>query len=188
MPNQEAFDHPIHKLWIVLDQSYVAASKCQEAAITKAGLTLQQYRVLMVLNAVKYPVTITDIARWLARNPNSISLIADRMEKVALVTRVRDLKDRRSLRLVMTPKGKDLVERANAYGLELLDRIRSCCTDEEIQILTNLLGRIREQALEELIPEESARVTKINGAKDIVRFMTKSGKGKKRNIPEDTGT
>ena len=179
MPNKEAFNHPTHKLWIMLDQAYVAASKYQETEFVKVGLTLQQYRVLMVLDAAKHPVTITDVARWLDRNTNSISLIIDRMEKVDLVKRVRDLKDRRSLRLVMTAKGNGLFERATANGLELLDAMKSCCTEEEMQILTDLLGRLRKKALEGLIPEEAARMAKINGTHDIAFFGAKPSESKK---------
>ena len=91
------YDHPMHKLWIILDQTYVTVSKCQEAAFAQAGLTLQQYRVLMVIHFAKHPLTQTDIARYLDRNTNSISLIIDRMEKISLVKRVRDSKDRRAL-------------------------------------------------------------------------------------------
>ena len=180
--DKETFHHPIHMLWILLDQTYVAASKCQEVEFAKAGLTLQQYRVLMVVDAAQQPVTVTDVARWLDRNTNSISLIIDRMEKIDLVKRVRDLKDRRSLRLVMTAKGQDLFSQATKHGLELLDTIRSCCTDEEIQTLINLLGRLREKVLEELIPEEAERMTKIKGTRAEAFFTKESVKGKKRKI------
>lgn len=155
MPNESAFDHPIHKVWIMLDQAYVAASRCQEAVFTKAGLTLQQYRVLMVIDAAKNPVKPTDVARRLNRNTNSISLIIDRMEKVDLVERVRDLKDRRALRLVMTAKGMELFKRATVRGLELIKTMTSCCTEGEMQVLSNLLGRLRE---------ETDRAARINGS------------------------
>jgi DNA-binding MarR family transcriptional regulator len=182
MPNKLDFNHPTHKLWVLLDQTYVAVSKCQEAVFAKAGLTLQQYRVLMVIDFAKYPVTPTDVARWLDRNTNSISLIIDRMEKIDLVERVRDLKDRRALRLAITPKGKELFKRATAHGLELMKTMMSCCSEEEIQSLTHLLGKLRGRVLEELIPEGAAREAKINGSKDIARFMAKPGKTKSRKV------
>ena len=83
MSSEKTFKHPIHQMWIMLDQTYIDISKCQEAAFAKAGVTLQQYRVLMVIDAVKQPVTPTDIAHWLDRNTNSITLIIDRMEKTS---------------------------------------------------------------------------------------------------------
>jgi len=155
MPNESAFDHPIHKMWIMLDQAYVAASRCQEAVFARAGLTLQQYRVLMVIDAAQKPVKLTDVARWLNRNNNSISLIVDRMEKVNLVERVRDLKDRRALRLVMTAKGEEFFKRATVRGRELIEAMMSCCTEGEMQVLTYLLGRLSEEA---------ARASRANGS------------------------
>ena len=179
MPTDLDYHHPIHKLWIALDQTYVAVSKCQEAVFAKAGLTLQQYRVLMVINFAKYPLTQTDVARYLDRNTNSISLIIDRMEKINLVKRVRDSKDRRALRLVITAKGKDLFKQATTHGLGLTETMRSCCSEEEIQIIINLLEKVRERAIEELTPKEAVRDAKPNSPKDIAHFMTKPGKGKK---------
>jgi DNA-binding MarR family transcriptional regulator len=155
MPNklEDYHSHPMHKLWVILDQTYVAVSKCQEAAFAKAGLTLQQYRVLMVINFAKHQLTQTDVSHYLDRNTNSISLIIDRMEKIDLVKRVRDLKDRRALRLVITPTGKDLFKRATTHGLELTKTMMSCCSEEETQIVINLLEKLRARALEELIPK-----------------------------------
>ena len=182
MSSEKTFKHPIHQMWIMLDQTYIDISKCQEAAFAKAGVTLQQYRVLMVIDAVKQPVTPTDIAHWLDRNTNSITLIIDRMEKIDLVNRIRDLKDRRALRLVMTPKGKELFDRATAYGLELLETMMSCCTKEEIETLSHLLGRLREKALEELIRDEAARAARISWSRDIARHMAMPGIGNEEDI------
>ncbi|MDD4986062.1 MAG: MarR family transcriptional regulator [Dehalococcoidales bacterium] len=179
MPNKITANHPMHRLWIILDQTYVATSKCQEAKVARVGLTLQQYRVLMVLDAAKHPVTLTDVARWLDRNTNSISLIVDRMEKVGLVKRIRDLKDRRAIRLAMTVKGKDLFRQASIHCLELLDTVKSCCTEEEMQILVSLLGKLRGRALEELAPEEGVRVDRIDVTRDIALQMSKPRKVKK---------
>jgi DNA-binding MarR family transcriptional regulator len=179
MPSKLYYSHPIHKLWIILDQTYVAVSKCQEAVFAKGGLTLQQYRVLMTIYFAKRPLTQTDVAHYLDRNTNSISLIIDRMEKIDLVKRVRDSKDRRALRLVITAKGKDLFKRATTHGLGLLEAMTSCCSEEEMQTVINLLERFKERALKELSHKEAARDAKTDSPRDIAHSMTKTGKGKK---------
>lgn len=180
MPAKPVFGHPVHKFWILLDQTYFAASKSQETIFASAGLTLQQYRLLMVVKCAKSPVTPTDIARWLDRNTNSISLLIDRMERLDLVTRVRDLKDRRAQRLIMTPKGEKLYKQATEQGLELMEKMKDCCTEEEFQTLTSLLSKLRTNALKELMPEEAAREAKMNGAKDSAHGMAKKGRGKNK--------
>jgi DNA-binding MarR family transcriptional regulator len=53
-----------------------------------------------------FPVTVTDVAHWLDRKTNVISMLIDRMVKDGLVTRVQDMSNRRSLRLKITPKGE----------------------------------------------------------------------------------
>ena len=180
MPAKPAFDHSVHKLWILLDQTYFAASKCQEAIFASAGLTLQQYRLLMVVECARGPVTPTDVARWLDRNTNSISLLIDRMERFDLITRVRDLKDRRAQRLVITTKGEKLYKQATKGGLELMEKMQHCCTEEEFQTLTRLLNKLRESALKELIPEDAAREAKMNGANDYAHSTAKKGRSKNK--------
>lgn len=182
MPIKFALSHPILKMWILLRQTYISVSKCEEATLAKAGLTLQQYKVLMAIKYINDPVTPTEVARWLDRNTNSISLIIDRMEKDGLVKRARDLKDRRALRLVMTQKGKDLFEQATVPGWELMKRMMSCFSEEEMQTFTHLMERLRERALEELTPGESAEEVKINDIKNITHFIARTSKGKNSGL------
>jgi DNA-binding MarR family transcriptional regulator len=65
-------------------------------------------------------VTQTDIANWLDRDTTSITLIIDRMSKEGLVERIRDLKDRRAVRVIITPKGEEIFQQ----GKE--PTVRSC--------------------------------------------------------------
>jgi DNA-binding MarR family transcriptional regulator len=50
--------------------------------------------VLVSISYLEQPVRITDIALWLERSANSISMIIDRMVKAGLVKRARDEVDR----------------------------------------------------------------------------------------------
>ena len=61
-----------------------------------------------------------------------------------LVTRARDLRDRRSLRLVMTKKGKELFEQAVIPAWELVQHTMSCLSEEELQTLCSLRNEVLE--------------------------------------------
>ena len=124
--------------------------KCEEAALAKVGITLQQYKVLMAIKYINDPVTPTDVARWLDRNSNSITLIIDRMEKDGLVERVRNLRDRRALRLVITLKGPEIFDQATKPGWELMKKLMFCFSEEELRTFDHLMEKLREKAFEEL--------------------------------------
>ena len=154
MPVKFQFTNQRLMTWLLFRQCYNSVFKCEDAVFAKAGLTTQKHAVLAAVNYIDNPVTVTEVAHWLDRNPNGISMLVDRMEKDGLVNRVRDLRDRRSVRLVMTRKGKDLFEQATIAGWELVQEILSHLSDEDIRTLNSLLDRMREKAFEYLNPGE----------------------------------
>ena len=154
MPVKFQFTNQRLMTWLLCRQTYNLVFKCEDAVFAEAGLTTQKHAVLAAVNYIDDPVTVTEVARWLDRNPNGISTLVDRMEKDGLVKRARDLRDRRSVRLVMTRKGKDIFEQATISGWELVQEILSYLSDEDIMTLNSLLERMREKAFEYLNPGE----------------------------------
>ncbi len=174
MPVKFAFGNPILGAWALYRQTYNSITRCEEALFAKLGLTPQQYMVLLAIKYIHGPVTPTDVANWLDRNTNSITLIVDRMEKDGLVTRVRDLPDRRALRLVITPKGKEAFDRATGPGWELIQEIMSCFSEEELKTFIRLLGKMRGKTFEYLNIREVEEV-QAKDAENIARLLTKEG-------------
>ena len=152
MPVKFQFTNQRLTTWILCRQTYNLVFKCEDTVFAKAGLTTQKHAVLAAVNYIDDPVTVTEVAHWLDRNPNGISTLVDRMEKDGLVERARDLRDRRSVRLVMTRKGKDIFEQATISGWELVQEILSGLSDEDIRTLNSLFERMREKAFEYLNP------------------------------------
>ncbi|MDY6912512.1 MAG: MarR family winged helix-turn-helix transcriptional regulator [Chloroflexota bacterium] len=138
--------------WALLHQTANLILKCEEAEFIDVGATPQQY---WVLAAVKYlgefrdgPVTQKDVAQLLDRNPNSITLIIDRMEQANLVERKRDLPDRRSIRLLITEKGEEIVERAKKPSWNLIEKMTSSLSEEDLQRGLIMMRKVRESAIE----------------------------------------
>ena len=90
----------------------------------------------------------TDIARRLARSPNSVSMIVDRMVKAGLVRRTRDRGDRRVVFVTITDKGEEALHPATAEGLEFIMKIMSALSVEDLSILVRLLELVRHGALD----------------------------------------
>ena len=131
MPVKFGFENPFMMAWLLLHQTYNLVLKCEDQVFAKHGLTTEQHAVLLAIKYIDDPVTPTDVARWLDRNTNSISLIVERMVKAGLVRRIRDLRDRRSVRLVITSNGKEILDRATVAGWELVQEILSRLSEEE---------------------------------------------------------
>ena len=148
------FNQPKLDVWVLCHQTYNLVSRCEEIAFAESGLTPQQHGVLMAMKYIKGSVTVTDVAHWLDRNTNSISTLVDRMEKDGLVKRVRDLRDRRSVRLITTRKGKEKFDQATKSGWKLIEKLLSSFSEEELKTFARLMGKLREKAFEELPPRK----------------------------------
>jgi len=114
-----------------------------------------------------------DVADWLDRNPNSISMIINRMEKGGLVERIMGLQDRRAVRLVLTEEGKELLDQANVLGWELMQEILSCLSKEELQAHIRGLERVRESAFKYLYPGKVIKEIITNEEQEMPRFLAK---------------
>jgi len=148
MPINFNIEDPIQGAWSLLQLTTDSTVKCAESAFSKVKLTPQQFSVLAAIRNIGDPVLPTDVAKWLDRNTNTITLIIDRMEKDSLVERIRDLKDRRALRLVVTPKGQKLYDQAVKPSRELPKAILSVLTEEELKSLIQILEKIRQKTFE----------------------------------------
>jgi DNA-binding MarR family transcriptional regulator len=121
-------------------------TKCEEEEFSKIGVLPQQFHILRAIKYIPGVVTPSIVANWVDRNPNSITLIINRMEKDGLVKRKRDLTDRRALRLIITPKGEELYKRTLKTALrELPKTILSTLSESELSTLIILLNKVREQ-------------------------------------------
>src|SRR5439155_5099473 len=95
----------------LLYQTFTAVFKESERALGTVGISGPQ---AFALNCLKYgtsPMTPVRLASYLAQESQSLTGLLDRMETQGWVRRVRDLPDRRSLRIELTPEGeKKLLE------------------------------------------------------------------------------
>ncbi len=176
MPVKFALDSPMLMTWLLLHQTYNSILKCEDNVFSKHGITTEQHSVLMAIKYIEPPVTPTEVGRWLDRNTNSISPIVERMVKAGLVRRIRDLRDRRSVRLVLTSDGKEVLDRATFEGWILVQEILSRLPEEEMRTLIKPLQTVREKAIEYLNPGETLEEVKRNDTKNMARFMKRMSK------------
>jgi len=162
MPIKFEFKDPDKGAWILLRQAHNLVLRCEDRVFSEYGLTTEQHAVLMAIKHISGSVRITDIARWLDRSVNSVSMIIDRMVKAGLVKRTRDRKDRRTVFVTMTSKAEEAYVPATTAGWGLIQEILSPLSVEDKRTLVRLLETLRDKTYDYLEPGGIVEKVRIN--------------------------
>ena len=166
------------RLWRQMYQTYTLLKRCEDQILEGYGLTTEQYAVVSALDYFGGPTRITDIALWLERSTNSVSMIVDRMVKAGLVKRVRDRRDRRTVYVVITSKGDNALKPATVETLKIIDKIMSPLSPDEKNNLLNLLGTVKYELFVCLNPRanlEEVKRKELQQADNLKEWMRKYG-------------
>ena len=151
----------ILRLWYVSHRTRALLKMCEDQIYSEYNLTTEQYAVLAAIKHIGDPARPTDIARWLGRSTNSISMIVDRMVKAGLVRRVRDRRDRRVVNVSVTSKAENALKPATLAGWEFIQKITSPLSNEDKHTFVRLHDTLRYEIFKYLNPganvEEMAR-------------------------------
>src|SRR4030043_745247 len=167
------------RLWRQLYQTYTLLKRCEDSIFEEHGLTTEQYAVLVSIEFLGEPARITDIARWLERSTNSISMIVDRMVKAGLIRRVRDKGDRRVVFVSKTSKAESRFKPATVASFEKIRKILSPISDKNRLVLLDLLGAVKYETLKGENPgEEIEKVKKdeLKQAAGMKKWLTQYGR------------
>jgi len=153
---KEKFDYTnaTVRLWLLAKQTGDLLKMCTERLFSEYDITTENYDVLVTVKYLGDRVNIVEIASWLRRSPNSISMLVDRMVKAGLVRRIRDKRDRRVVYVSITGKGEHILELANPGCWEVIKAILSPLSYEERRTFLSLFDAINRQALQYLNPGE----------------------------------
>ena len=166
------------RLWRQLYQTYTLVKQVEDVIFEEHGLTTEQYAVLVSISYIGEPARITDIARWLERSTNSISMIVDRMVKAGLVRRARDKRDRRVVHVSKTSKADSRLTPATMASFTSVGKILSPMSDKERLTLLNLLGEVKYETLKHLRPGvdiEEIKSEERKQAANIGKWLSKYG-------------
>ena len=183
MPIKFKFEDSYKGAWILLRQAYTLILKCEDRVFSEHGLTTEQHVVLMAMKHIDGPVRPTDVARWLDRSVNSVSMIIDRMVKAGLVRRVRDRKDRRTVFVTITSKAENAFVPATVAGWGLIQEILSPLSDEDRLTLIKLLERLRDKTYDYLGSGEVVEEVRKHEAVNLTRFMKQAAEYESPSTP-----
>ena len=89
-------------------------------------------------------VSQQDLSARLVVNKSNVVGLLDRLENNGLLSRKSDTRDRRLNHIILTTKGKKLVERVEGAYFAEIDRLLSAFTQREIQDIIAALDKLRE--------------------------------------------
>jgi len=174
------------KAWMLLHRTRDLAFYCEDRVFSEYGLTAEQYTTLAAMKYFDDPVRPTDIGGWVGHKVNTVSMMVDRMVNAGLINRMRDLPDRREVRVTITKKGEEAFAPATPAAWDLVQDVMSSLSDEEKRTLIRLLEKVRDKAVEHLSPEGEIPESKSYETADLSRLMKRLGKYVSTPTPKRT--
>ncbi|KPL20903.1 MAG: hypothetical protein AMJ75_10970 [Phycisphaerae bacterium SM1_79] len=111
-------------------------------------------------------------------------MMVDRMVKAGLLRRLRDRKDRREVRLVITSKGETALKPATLAGWEFIQKILSQVSYDDRHTLMRLLDTLQYETANYLNPGTDIEEIRRNEAKSHDNLMERLVQYTSLAIPE----
>jgi DNA-binding MarR family transcriptional regulator len=89
-----------------LDAAWSAVSRVFDRALGGTGVSLPQALALTAIESAPQPLLLSGLAARLLQEAQSVTSLADRLERAGFARRVHDLPDRRAIRLELTDAGR----------------------------------------------------------------------------------
>ncbi len=118
--------------------------KQESELVRKYNLSTSQYGVLECLY-LKGDMCINKLIEKLISTSGTMTVIVKNLEKMQLVSRKSNDNDRRSFNIILTSKGRNLVEQILPERIEQLDEFASIFTAEEKENILRLLYKVKEK-------------------------------------------
>ena len=137
-----------YDLSALLQQASDALYKAREKELYQYGVSPIGAMALFVIQTVGDKATPAEIARWLFREPHSVTGLVNRMVKEGLVRKARDLDKKNLVKVTLTEKGQQALHQSSES--QSIQRILSSLSKEEKQQLGLLLEKLRDGAHKDL--------------------------------------
>lgn len=134
---QEVRDENVDVTFLVWLNSRATADVL-DAALAPAGLSSDEFAVYSVLTAVT-TITPTELARWMAAAPTTVSSYVKRFEARGHVAREPNPMDRRSYRIRLTPAGRRAHQKAATLFTPVRTQLEAALGDRHEDIRESLL-------------------------------------------------
>lgn len=149
------WDHPRFKSWVAVAR----ACQLMQTVLTRelAGLDIKPPHLDILVNLYRFEgISQQELAHKLLVGRSNMSMTLPQMEKRGLIERRGDQKDKRVLRLHLTPEGRRVAEEAMAIQTALIERTLSSTPIEQCHAMAesmeNIIRALQAENVEEAEP------------------------------------
>src|ERR1700744_3404557 len=144
--NQRKFRTEYQKARINLIYTYNWLSENVNSIFEEWDITPRQFNILRILRGEGQPLSTFQIRQRMLDKMSDTSRIVDRLLKKGLVRKTPNGEDRRLVDVVITPKGKKLLEKIDPFE-DHADKIMTNLSEEETKTLNHLLDKLRNTTM-----------------------------------------
>src|ERR1700761_8778305 len=105
-------------------------------------ITPRQFNILRILRGEGKPLSTLQIRQRMLDKMSDTSRIVDRLVKKGMVRKTPNAEDRRLVDVVITPRGRKLLEKIDPLENEM-DKMMTALSTDEAKTLNSLLDKIR---------------------------------------------
>lgn len=129
------------KILIGLHRNVRSLDKRTSDIAAKYKLTFSQFMVLEALYS-KGDMSVGEVRDYILSSVGTIPLVVKNLEKMELIKRRTDEKDKRISILHLTDKGKEIIQEVAPQNEQMVLEYMSVLNDEEKKQMVNLLKKI----------------------------------------------
>jgi MarR family transcriptional regulator, 2-MHQ and catechol-resistance regulon repressor len=137
-----------YKLFFNLRLTSDAIHKYRETELNRYRISPEQALALICIYSLDKKATPAELSRWLHREPNSITILLNRMEKLDLIKKKADLKRKNVIRLSLTPKGVQAYR--HAVEFRMFSVLMDVLSERKRKQLLSILQVIRKEVYRRL--------------------------------------
>ncbi|MBU2491997.1 MAG: MarR family winged helix-turn-helix transcriptional regulator [Bacteroidetes bacterium] len=127
--------------WVKLARAFTMVGRKSEESIRSFGLTTAQFGVIEALGHLG-DMNVGRLCEKMLVTGGNMTLVLDNLEKQKLVERVANAKDRRTLNITLTSKGKNLFDEIFVKHAGHIETTFSVLNEDEQKQLGSLLKKL----------------------------------------------
>ena len=147
-PHKEGRTEPPSR--IINEISRLFATKMRES---ESEMMQESVRLIIICLAHGDGITQLDLVKKTHLSPPTVSITVKKLENMGYISKVSDAEDQRAVRVYLTDKGRQLDNSARNAVHNINNILMQGITPEQTELLTQLLGHMRDNLLEHLTSE-----------------------------------
>lgn len=138
-----SFDDVEHEALMGIWWTGVLLKQQSKRFFKERGVTESQFNAMMALKYAEKPLSQQDLSDRLLVDKSNMTALVDSLEKQKLVKRCKERSDRRFYRVKLTSDGMSLLNEIEKPYRELVHRIMSVFSQEEMKAITEKMVRVQ---------------------------------------------